>query len=106
MMNPRAALRARDSFILAVFLILPRAGGATRRSVRQHRADVGLSDGLTVHPGIAVKPPHGLAAADRAHVVFDGITGHHRLAELALIDGEEINRARLFGTIDRFDDDK
>ena len=32
--------------------------------VRQHRADVGLGDRRAIHPGVAVEPPHGLAAAD------------------------------------------
>jgi len=61
---------------------------------RQHRANVGFGDGGTVHDGVAVKPPHGLAPADAAHVysmVSPGITG----LELALVDGEKINRARL-----------
>src|SRR6266478_840972 len=74
-------------------------------SVRQHCANVGLGNRHPVDDGVAVKPPHGLAAADAAHVVFDGIAGHHRLAELALVDGEKINRARLLGAFDRQDAD-
>ena len=40
-------------------------------SIGQHRADISLSNGRTVHLGIAVKPPHRLASADAAHVVLD-----------------------------------
>src|ERR1700730_2367032 len=74
-------------------------------SIRQHRADIGFRDGRTIYLGVAVKPPHGLAPADRAHVIFDGIAGHHGLAKLALVDGEKINGARLLGALDRFDAD-
>src|SRR6185295_16278143 len=74
-------------------------------SIRQHRADIGLRNHAAIHLGVAVKPPHRLAAADRAHVILDGIAGHHRLAEFALVDGEEINRARLLGALDRLDAD-
>src|SRR5229473_4457028 len=73
------------------------------RSVGQHRAHVGFGCGYTVHHGVAVKPPHGLAPADAAHVILDGIAGHHRLAKLALVDGEKINRARLLCAFDRLD---
>src|ERR1700676_195840 len=75
------------------------------RSVGQHRADVGFGHGNTIHDGVAVKPPHGLASADAAHVIFDGIAGHHRLAELAVVDGEKIDRARLLCAFDRHDAD-
>src|ERR1700730_19080341 len=75
------------------------------RSVGPHRADVGFGHGNTIHDGVAVKPPHGLASADAAHVIFDGIAGHHRLAELAVVDGEKIDRARLLGAFDRQDAD-
>src|SRR5260370_13699535 len=74
-------------------------------SVGQHRTDVGFGDGCAVHPGVAVKPPHGLAPADAAHVIFDGIAGHHGFTELALVDGEKVNRARLLRALDRFDTD-
>src|SRR5690348_10767037 len=40
-------------------------------SVGEHRADVGLGHGLAVDDGVAVKPPHRLAPADAAHVIFD-----------------------------------
>src|ERR1700687_4405915 len=75
------------------------------RSVGQHRPNVGFGDGNTVHDGVAVKPPHGLAAPDAAHVIFDGIAGHHRLAEFAFVDGEKIDRARLLCAFDRHDTD-
>src|SRR6266567_6188908 len=74
-------------------------------SIRQHRADIGLGDGRAIDLGVAVKPPHGLAAADRTHVIFDGIAGHHGFSEFALVDGQEINRARLLGALDRLDAD-
>src|ERR1700737_2128530 len=74
-------------------------------SVRQHRADIGFGNRGAVDLGVAVKPPHALAAADAAHVILHGIAGHHRLAELALVDGEKINRARLLGAFDRLDAD-
>src|SRR5262245_41699011 len=64
-----------------------------KNSIRQHRADIGLGDHAAIDLGVTVKPPHRLAAADRAHVVLDGVAGHHRFAELALVDGEEIHRA-------------
>src|SRR5450432_3056412 len=81
------------------------AGQRSPSSVRQHRANVGLGDGGAVDDGVAVKPPNGLAAADAAHVIFDDIAGHHRLAEFALVDGEKINRARLLRAFDRLDAD-
>jgi len=56
---------------------------------------VGLRDHAAIHLGVAVKPPHRLAAADRAHVVLDGIAGHHGFSEFALVDGEKIDGARL-----------
>src|SRR6266849_7740905 len=74
-------------------------------SVGQHRANIVLGKSRAVDDGVAVKPPHGLAPADAAHVVFDGVAGHHRLAEFALVDGEKINRARLFGAFYRLDAD-
>src|ERR1700752_1647401 len=74
-------------------------------SIRQHGADIGLRDDRAVDPGFAVKPPHGLAAADGAHVILDGVAGHHGLPELALVDGQEVDRARLFGALDRLDAD-
>src|SRR5216683_5808912 len=74
-------------------------------SVGQHCADIGLGHGRAVHDGVAVKPPHGLAPADAAHVVFDGVAGHHRFTEFALVDSEKINRARFLGALDRLDAD-
>src|SRR5436190_5996898 len=74
-------------------------------SVGQHRADIGFRHDLSVDLGIAMEPPHGLAPADAAHVVLDGVTGTHRLSELALVDGEEIHRARLVRAFHRFDAD-
>src|SRR5215471_6185863 len=74
-------------------------------SVGQHRADIGFRDGRAPDLGVAMEPPHGLAAADGAHVIFDGVAGLYRLAKLALVDGQEIDRARLFGAFDRFDAD-
>src|SRR3954465_3228140 len=56
-------------------------------SVGQHRADAGVGDNAAVHLGLAVKPPHGLAAANAAHVVLDGVARHHRLAKFAFVDG-------------------
>src|SRR5580698_5062890 len=79
--------------------------GEAFSSVRQHRADVGFGDGDAAYLGVAVKPPHGLAAANRAHVVFDGIAGQDRLAKLAFVDGQKIHRAWLFGALDRLDAD-
>src|SRR5712671_5965072 len=73
------------------------------RSVGQHRPDVGFGHSYTVHVGVAVKPPHGLAPADAAHVILDGVAGHHRLAKLALVDGEKVNRARLPCAFHRLD---
>src|SRR6185312_15325637 len=35
----------------------------------------------------------------------DGVAGHHRLSEFALVDGEKIHRARLLGALDRLDPD-
>src|SRR6185312_7580688 len=75
------------------------------RSVGEHRADVGLCHDDTLHLRLTVKPPHGVAAAERSHVIFNGVAGHYRLAELALVDGEEIDRARLLGALDRLDAD-
>src|SRR5258708_24306960 len=74
-------------------------------SVRQHRANVGFGDGYAVHLGVAVKPPHRLAPADAAHVIFDGIAWQHRLAELAFVDGKKINPARLLGAFNPQDAD-
>src|SRR6516165_10838493 len=74
-------------------------------SVGQHRADISFRDGRTLDPGVAMEPPHRLAPADRTHVIFDDVAGLHGLAKLALVDGEEIDRARLFGAFDRFDAD-
>src|ERR1700686_3956078 len=85
--------------------VSPDAPSPDRASVAQHRADIGLGNRCAVDDGVTVKPPHRLAPADAAHVVFDGITGHHRLAEFALVDGEKINRARLLGALDRQDTD-
>src|ERR1700726_1709864 len=85
--------------------VSPDASSPDRASVAQHRADIGLGNRYAVDDGVTVKPPHGLAAADAAHVVFDGIAGHHRLAEFALVDGEKIDRARLLGAFDRQDAD-
>src|SRR5258708_27371405 len=73
------------------------------RSVGQHRAHVGLGRGYAVHLGVAMKPPHGLAPPDAAHVIFNGIAGHHRLAKLALVDGEKVNRPRLPCAFHRLD---
>src|SRR5712672_730125 len=73
------------------------------RSVGQHSAHVGLGRGYAVNPCVAMKPPHGLAPPDRAHVVFNGIARHHRLAKLALVDGEKVNRARLPCAFHRLD---
>src|SRR5581483_5806657 len=73
--------------------------------IGQHRPDIGFRGDRAVDLGLAVKPPHGLAAADGAHVILDGLTGHHRLPELALVDGQEIDRTRLLGPLDRFDTD-
>src|ERR1700716_382371 len=89
----------------AHFMIDAGQGPPACSSVGQHRANVGLGNGRAIHNGVAVKPPHGLATADAAHVVFDGIAGHDRLAKLALVDGEKINRARFFGAFDRQDAD-
>src|ERR1700676_3488768 len=85
--------------------VSPDTPSPDRASVAQHRADIGLGNRGAVDDGVAVKPPHGRGAADAAHVVFDGIAGHHRLAEFALVDGEKINRARLVGAFDRLDAD-
>src|SRR5215472_2184440 len=74
-------------------------------SVSQHRADIGFRDRFAIHPGITVEPPHGVAAADALHVIFDGVAGHHRFAEFALVDGEEVHRARLVGAFHRLDPD-
>src|SRR3984957_10424739 len=79
--------------------------GREPASIGQHRADVGLGHRRAVHPGVAVKPPHGLAAADRAHVILHGVAGHHGLAKLAFVDGEKIHRARPLGAFDRLDPD-
>src|ERR1700675_3297846 len=87
------------------YAVFRQVGPTSPSSVRQHRANVGLGNRYTVDDGVAVKPPHGLAATDAAHVVFDGIAGHHRLAELALVNGEKIDRARLLGAFDRQDAD-
>src|SRR5258708_991419 len=73
--------------------------------VRQHGADVGFGHRRAVDFGVAVKPPHGLAPPDRAHVIFDGVAGHHGLAKFALVDGEKINRTGFLCALDRFDTD-
>src|SRR6476619_4671133 len=81
----------------------PALSGCAPRSVGQHRTHVSLGRGYAVHLGVTMKPPHGLAPPDAAHVIFNGIAGHHWLAKLALVDGEKVNRARLLRAFHRLD---
>src|SRR5260370_40848537 len=62
------------------------------RSVGQHSAHVGLGRCYAVNPCVAMKPPHGLAPPDRAHVIFNGIAGHPRLAKIATVESETVTR--------------
>src|ERR1700737_2971778 len=82
---------------------MPQTARIGLRSIRQHGANVSFGDGYAVHLGVAVKPPHRLAPTDAAHVVFDGIAGHHRFSEFALVDGQKIDRTRFLGAFDRLD---
>src|SRR6202167_4018998 len=74
-------------------------------SVGEHRANVGFRDDRAVDLGVAVKPPHRPPPADGAQVILDGIARHYRLAELAFVDGQKVNRARLLGALDGEDAD-
>ncbi len=56
-------------------------------SVGQHGTHIRLGNDRAVDLGITMKPPHGLAPRDAAHVIFDGVARQNRLAELALVDG-------------------
>src|SRR4051812_4417508 len=75
------------------------------QSVCQHRADIGLGDDLAIYLGVAMEPPHRLFPADQVQMIFDRIARHHRLAKLALVDGEEIHRTWLLGAFDGRDPD-
>src|ERR1700693_1689432 len=59
--------------------------------LRDHGADFGFGDELAGDPGLAAEPPHGLAVGKFLHVIFDRVARHHGLAELRLVDGEEID---------------
>src|SRR6516162_1652412 len=58
---------------------------------RKHGADLGLGYRAPRHLRLAAEPPHVLLSGDLAHVIFHGVTGHHGLAELGLVDGQEVN---------------
>src|SRR5215475_8089157 len=73
--------------------------------VRDHGGDLGLGDELARHLGLAAVPPHLPALRDLAHVVFDGVARHHRLAEFRLVDGEEVDVLRAPGA-ERHDADR
>src|SRR5262249_43426046 len=59
-----------------------------------HGTDFGLGHHLSVDLGLPTEPPHGLAARNLLHVVFERIAGDHRLAELGVVDGQEIDLLR------------
>src|ERR1051326_3028273 len=59
--------------------------------VRDHGGALGLGDELASDPGFAAVPPHLPALRDLGHVVFDRVARGHRLPELRLVDGEEID---------------
>src|SRR5215471_6459829 len=77
-----------------------RAPGATRAvgsialiagsQVGDDGAEFAFGDDLARNPGLAAVPPHVLAPRSLRHVIFDGIARIDRLAELRLVDGEEI----------------
>src|SRR5215831_2424045 len=79
-----------------------RAPGATRAigsialivgsQVGDDGAELAFGDDLAGNPGLAAVPPHVSAPRGLRHVIFDGIARIDRLAELRLVDGEEIRR--------------
>src|SRR5262249_19721814 len=54
-------------------------------------ADFGLGNRLSGDLRLAAEPPHVLFPRDLADVELDGVARHYGLAELGLVDGEEIN---------------
>src|SRR5256885_8477046 len=76
---------------------------AYRLSLFFFQAEDGIRDYKVTGVQTCALPIYGLAAADRAHVILDGVAGHHRLAKLALVDGEKVNRARLLRAFHRLD---
>jgi hypothetical protein len=84
--SPREPLTGQTIVLAARFGSVIAASSVTNPSASHRRR---LPPQPYHHLGVAVKPPHGLAAADRTHVILDGIAGHHRLAKLALVDGQK-----------------